>query len=96
MVRDGRQVVARAGTRVPLVAESAIGGTVTITAEDTNTGAVVIGAAGVVAAAATRRGIPLYPDPARGRTSITMSIDDLSRIHLDAETDTDGVTYLVT
>lgn len=95
-MRDGRQVVARAGTRVPLAAQSTLGGRVTIVAEPDNGGAVVIGGSTVVAAAATRRGIPLFASPASGATSVTIDVDDLSTVYLDAERDTDGVTYLVT
>lgn len=94
-MRDGRQVVARAGTSVPLTATSVAGGIVTFAAEDSNTGVVVLGGPDVVAAAATRRGIPLYPDPTRGATTHTMRVDDLQSIHLDAEQAGDGVTYLI-
>ena len=86
---DGRTVVTTAGTRVALAGSTACS-QVILTAETDNTGLVVVGAAAtVVAAIATRRGIPLAAGD-----SLTLEIDNLADIGLDSTVNGDGVTFV--
>lgn len=88
-VTDGRAFVTTAGTRVALAASTACK-EVLITAETDNTGIVVVGAAAtVVAALATRRGVPL-----NAGDSVVLQTDNLADIGLDSTVSTDGVTYV--
>ena len=88
-IADGRKVVTTAGTRVDLNASQAAK-QVILTAETDNTGLVVVGAAAtVVAAIATRRGIPLAAGD-----SLTLEIDNLADIGLDSTVSGDGVTFV--
>jgi len=88
-VTDGRKVVTTAGTRVALAASTACK-EVVITAETDNTGYVVVGAAAtVIAALATRTGIPLYAGD-----SVTIQTDNLADIGLDSAVSGDGVTFM--
>jgi len=88
-VTDGRKVVTTAGTRVALAASTACK-EVVITAETDNTGYVVVGAAAtVIAALATRTGIPLYAGD-----SVTIQTDNLAAIGLDWAVSGDGVTFM--
>ena len=88
-VTDGRTVVTTAGTRVALASSTACK-EVVITAETDNTGIVVVGAAAtVVAAIATRRGVPLAAGD-----SVVLQTDNLADIGLDSTVSTDGVTYM--
>ena len=88
-VTDGRKVVTTAGTRVALAASTACK-EVVITAETDNTGIVAVGAAGtVIAALATRTGIPL-----NAGDSITIQTDNLADIGLDSIVSGDGVTFM--
>lgn len=88
-IRDGRKVVAAAGTAERLVAANTPCRKVTIMAEIDNTDYVVIGDSTVVAALATRRGIPLSAG-----TSITLDIEDLYAVFVDAVVSTEGVTFM--
>ena len=85
---DGRKVVAVAGTREPLVASSTPAKYVGITAETDNTGLIVIGGTSVVAALATRRGIPL-----NAGDTVSLDVDDLADVYLDSTVSGDGVTF---
>jgi hypothetical protein len=85
---DGRKVVASAGVAEALASDTPCK-QVTIMAEGDNTGAIVVGFSTVVASEANRRGIPLLP-----YGSVTISIDNLSKIYLDAEQNGEGVTYI--
>ena len=88
-ISDDRKVVTTAGTRVALATSFACK-EVIITAETDNTGIVVVGAAGtVVAAIATRRGVPLAAGD-----SLTLQIDNLADIGLDSTVSGDGVTFM--
>jgi hypothetical protein len=88
-VSDGRKVVTTAGTRVALASSTACK-EVVITAETDNTGIVAVGAAAtVVATIATRTGVPLAAGD-----SITLQIDNLADIGLDATVSGDGVTFM--
>lgn len=88
-VGDGRKTVSSAGTREKLVASSTPCKWVCICAMKTNTGIVVVGSNTVVAAEATRRGIPLE----KGE-SVRIDIDDLSKIYLDVTVNGEGVTFI--
>jgi hypothetical protein len=87
-IGTGRKVVTTAGTAVALVSTNTPCRRVDITAETDNTNPVVVGDANVVAAIATRKGTPL----AAGAT-LTIYVDDLSKVYLDAVTSTEGVTF---
>jgi hypothetical protein len=87
-IGDGRKVVTTAGTSVALATSTSCR-EVTITALSTNSGTILVGGSTVVAAAGTRRGVPL----AAG-ASITLSIDNLSSIYIDATASSEGVSYL--
>ena len=89
-IADGRKVVAVAGTAETLVAGSTPCKKVNITAEVDNTLAVVVGGSTVVAALATRRGMPLLP----GESTGWFEIDDLLDIYLNAIVAGEGVTYI--
>ncbi len=86
-IKDGRKTVSTAGTREAL-ASSTPAKYVVITAETDNTGVVVVGGATVVAALATRQGIPL-----NAGESVGIPCDDLADIYLDVTVGGDGVTY---
>ena len=86
---DGRKVVTTAGTRVALASSTACK-EVVITAETDNTGVVAVGAAAtVVAALATRTGVPL-----NAGDSIVLQIDNLADVGLDSMVSGDGVTFM--
>ena len=87
--RDGRKVVAAAGTAERLVSVNTRCSEVTITAESDNTGDIVIGDSTVVASAATRRGVPLVPG-----ASYTIKIEDLYQLWIDADVSSDGVVFV--
>lgn len=83
---DGRTIVTTAGTAVELGAVRC--SWVTITAETDNTGIIAVGGSSVVAALATRRGIPLAPGD-----SVTLPVAHLSQVFIDSTVSTDGVTF---
>ena len=88
-VTDGRKVVTTAGTRVALATSTACK-EVVITAETDNTGIVVVGAAAtVIAAIATRTGVPLSAGD-----SVVLQTDNLADLGLDSTVSGDGVTYV--
>lgn len=87
-VSDGRKIVAIAGTRETLVAAPTTAKCLTITAETGNTGIVVVGGVTVVAALATRRGVPL-----NAGVSYEVVIDDLQKIYIDTTVSGNGVTF---
>ena len=87
-IGDGRKTVTTAGSREAL-AGSTVAEVVIITAETDNTGYVVVGGATVVAALATRRGIPL-----NAGDSVTLEIDNLADVYLDVTISGEGVTFL--
>ena len=88
-IGNGRKTVAVAGTRERLVATNLSCKRVTIMALYNNAGFMVIGGATVVALEATRSGIAL---PAGA--SVTLDVQDLYPIYIDAETSNDGVSYI--
>jgi len=87
-IGDGLKVVATAASRVTLVAASTPAKVVIITAETDNTDYVVVGGSTVVALLATRQGTPL-----NAGDSITLLVDDLVDVYLDAVVSGEGVTF---
>lgn len=85
----GRKTVTTGGTAEAL-ATSGVASSVAITAETDNTGVVVVGGSGVVAALATRKGIPL-----NAGDTVTINDVSLGSIYLDVTVNGDGVTYAV-
>lgn len=88
LLGDGRKTVATAGTAEALAASTAVK-YVVITAETDNTGVICVGSSTVVAALATRRGIPL-----EAGDSTVIPIDDLADVYIDTTVNGDGVTYV--
>lgn len=89
-IKDGRTVVATAGTRVQLSTVSIPCQKVEIVAETDNTGVIVVGGTTVVALLATRRGVPLNA----GDVHTITDVDNLNKIYLDTTVNGDGVTYV--
>ena len=88
IVESGRKEVTVAGTAEALSASTECK-SVTIQAEFNNTGIIVVGGSGVIAAEATRDGLALSAED-----SVTINIDDLAKIFLDTTVSTDGVTFI--
>jgi uncharacterized protein YabE (DUF348 family) len=88
-IKDGRRVVATAGSRLALIAAYTPAKLVIITAETDNTGVIVVGGTTVVATVLTRQGIPLLAGD-----SVTLEVDDLIKVYLDSTVTGDGVTYV--
>ena len=88
LIGTGRKTVTTGGTREAL-AGSSVCKKVILTAETDNTGIIVVGGKDVVAALATRQGIPLYAGD-----HMTIEVDNLSKINLDTTVNTDGVTFI--
>lgn len=87
-IYDGRKTVATAGTREQLIASPTPCKKVDIVALESNKGVLVVGGSTCVAAAGTRRGIPLSANQ-----SYSLEISDASLIYLDVTTGGEGVTY---
>lgn len=90
-VIDGRLVVAAAGTRVQIPQAGMTVRSIAVQALSANTGVVCVGAATVVAAVATRRGIALTA----GQT-VSIDTDDAGDVWVDAMVNGEGVTYIAT
>jgi len=86
-IANNRKVVTTAATAVALAASTAAK-YVVITAETDNTGVIVVGGSGVVAALATRQGTPLNPGASMG-----IPIDNLADVYIDSTVSGDGVTF---
>ena len=87
-ITSGRRTVTTAGSAVPVAASVTRIRRVEITAETDNTGVIVVGGVGVVAAQATRQGTPLNPGD-----TMTIEIDDLNKVYIDTTVNGDGVTF---
>ncbi len=87
-MNDNRKTVTVAGTREQIAIATPCS-KVIITAMISNTGYVVVGGSTVVAAEATRRGIPLVAGQ-----SMEINIGNLSKIYIDAEVTGEGITYI--
>lgn len=90
-ISGGRTVVTTAGTAVQLTTTGTAALQVAITAETDNTGVIAVGGSGVVAALATRKGIPL-----NAGDTVTFEAIDLADVYLDSTVNGDGVTYAYT
>lgn len=89
----GRTTVTTAGTAVQLSTTATPYSQVTLCAETDNTGIITVGDSGVVAALATRRGVPLNANDCYTVGFNSKSGDTLNNIWLDTTVNTDGVTY---
>jgi hypothetical protein len=100
-VVSGRCVVTTAGTRVQLggatttMVPTSVDGTITklvVCSNEANTGLIVVGGAGVVAAVGTRNGIVVNEtDPL-----VLEDIDDLGDIWVDATVSADSLNFIAT
>ena len=86
---SGRKAVTTAGVAEKIVAAVTYCYRVDLSADLGNTNPVVIGNSSVVAADSSQRGIVLVP----GNPPITILIDDVSKIYVDAQTDGDAVCF---
>lgn len=86
-IGSGRQVITWVGTRVQLASSLTISGII-IVAEFTNTGIICVGGSSVIAAQATRTGVPLNPGD-----GVIITIDNINKIYIDGTAGGDGVTY---
>ena len=86
-IGDGSLTVTTAGTRVQFSSQAAK--KVFITANTGNTDVVVVGGSTVVAAAGTRRGVPLFPG-----SSFTIEVNNLNLLYLDSVVNSEGVTFV--
>ena len=89
-VGHGNKSVTTAGTDVVLAASTTCI-SVTITANETNTGVIAVGGSGVDATSATRTGAYLFPGD-----SITLAIGNLNAIYIDSTVSGEGVSYTYT
>ncbi len=86
-IGHGIKTVTTAGTDVVLAA-STDAKVVIIQAQTDNTGAIAVGSSGVDATVATGTGVLLYAGD-----TITLEIDNLADVYIDATVSTDGVRY---
>ncbi len=84
----GRATVTAIGTAEALNTAATPAKWALVTAETDNTNTVVVGAAAVIAALATRVGTPL-----EAGESVVLLIDDLSDVFVDAITSGEGVSF---
>lgn len=89
-IEAGRKVVAAAGTAEAIVSSSTPCQKVDIQAELDNTGVVVLGGTGVIADAATRKGIALEA----GDTYL-LEIEDARAVYIDSTVNGEGVTFTI-
>ena len=87
-IGDGRQEVAAAGTPEALAASTQPIRSLVVTACTDNTSDVTVGGSGIDGAEATRIGTPLSAGQA-----VSLDIDDLAKVYVDAITNDDGVTF---
>lgn len=89
-VKNGRKVVAAAGTPLALLAQSAASKCkwVIVTALNANTSPVAVGGAAVVAAAGTETGVVLGPGDA-----VTIAVSDVSLVFVDSRVNGEGVSF---
>lgn len=85
---EGSKNVAVAGTPERLVAATTPCKTVLIVAKETNTGVIVVGSSGIDALSASLLGIPLLPGD-----SLSMDVDNLYSLYVDAAVNTNGVVF---
>lgn len=94
---DLRKTVTSAGTAVALSSSSIPYKQATVCAETDNTGNITVGASTVVAAQATRRGIPLSAGDCYTLTCDNASeCGNLQEVYIDSTVNGDGVTVQYT
>lgn len=86
---SGRKAVTAAGTAEKLVATATYCYRVDLSADLGNTNPVVVGGSDVVAASGSQKGVVLIP----GNDPITILIDDVSKIYVDSQTNSDAVCF---
>jgi len=89
-IAEGRKIVGAPGAAVKIITASTPCKQVILTGEEDNTGTVVFGGAGVIAAIGTRKGTPLL---AAG--SGVIDIDNANKVFIDAVVATEGVTFTI-
>lgn len=92
-ISSGRKTVTTAGVPVKLTASATVAKRVEVSALESNTDMILVGGVNVVAGTAndaggTRAGIPI----SAGQT-LTIDIDDVSKIYIDAVVSGEGVSY---
>jgi len=87
-IGTGTKACGTAGTRIQLSGTATACQAVIVTAKLSNTSTVVIGGIGVVASTATQQGTPLLAGD-----SVTLWVDNLTDIYLDALTTGEAVVY---
>jgi hypothetical protein len=88
-IANGTKNVTTSGTPVQLLSSSTAWTTVVVCAKPTNTGVIAVGASNVVAASANLNAIPLMPGD-----SISLPINDVSKVYIDATVSGEGVAFL--
>lgn len=88
-IGDGRKVVATPGIAVQLSTTSVKCQKVEITALPSNTNAVAVGSSTILATAGSETGKILY-----AQDSITLFVDNLTKIYIDALIAGQGVTFI--
>jgi len=92
---SGRKVVSAAATAEALVSADTFVLGVVIVAETNNTGVVAVGDSTVIAALATRTGVPLLVgEPVTIISPESDKFINLADIYLDVTVNGDGVTYM--
>ncbi len=89
VIVSGRKAIAAVGTAEKILAASTACYRVDISADLGNTGIVVIGGSGVVAANGSMEGVVLTP----GNPPYTILTDDVSKIYADVQTNGDAVCF---
>ncbi len=87
-IGNGRATCASAGTANVVSATTSPCKVVVFTAETDNTGAIVLGGSGIDETLASSSGTPLLAGD-----SMTMEIDDISKVYIDSAVTGDGVTF---
>lgn len=91
-IGQGRKTVTACGTPEKLIATPVSCQYVMAKAISTNAGTIVLGGSGVIASASTRKGFPLSVVSGSSE-SITIPIDDVSKIYADCTTPGEGVVF---
>ena len=86
---SARTVVPNAATRVRLSTASVEIFRIDVSADLGNTNPMLLGSSDVVAASGSQKGVVLIP----GNSPITVYIDNLNKLYVDAQTDGDAITY---
>jgi len=87
-IGNGRGTCASAGTANQVTTTTTPCKIIVFTAETDNTGVIVLGGSGIDETVASRSGTPLLAGD-----SMTMEIDDVSKVYIDAAVTGDGVTF---